>query len=394
MHLRLRSNVLAFHDLGWQVEVVLLGNEGTAPEWAKIPGLDWTIEPFNKSSTHFLAGVLGKLEYRLGYPGEAACRYMFQKHDAVREAVAKRSGQGNLHFFEGLPIANALPFLGGDKVIFSHHDIWHEGNLSTMQAHHEIEKRSLQKHEVRQLRFLKRIEARLCQKSDSVLTISARDCNTLRGEGWENIDYLPMSVDESEPMRRAAPDDGFFRILHLGRIGHLPSYRSLEFLLQDVFPLLGQETLSKIRMRVVGKAESDNPLVKRILKLREHFVAQVELVGYVSNISDEFAGNDVQVVVPTAASGLQTRIVESFARGLPVIATEMAARGLEDPCNRRDLLIVKTAQEVADVITEIAPNKSVLNELVNGGLEYYERRHSRKHVAERLRLHLSRLNPT
>lgn len=391
MHLRLRSNVLAFHDLGWHVEVVLLGNDGTAPEWARIPGIDWTIEPFNESSKSFLAGVLGKLEYRFGYPGESACRYIFQKHDAVREAVAKRTGQGRLHLFEGLPMANALPFLGGDKVIFSHHDIWHEGTLATMQAHHEIEKRSLQKQEIRELRFLKRIEARLCQKSDSVFTISARDCNTMREEGWKNIDYLPMSVDEAEPMRRAAPDDGLFRILHLGRIGHLPSYRSLEFLLQDVFPLLGQETVSKIRMRVVGKAESDNPLVKRILKLREPFAEQVELVGYVPDIREEFASNDVQIVAPTAASGLQTRIVESFARGLPVIATEMAARGLEDPCNRRDLLIVKTAQELADVITEIVPNTGVLNYLVKGGQEYYERRHSRKQVAERLRSYLSRM---
>lgn len=395
MHLRLRSNVLAFHDLGWHVEAVLLGNEGTVPEWAKIEKIDWIIEKFTDKNTSFVATNIEKMAYRLGYPGAAACRYLFPKHDAVRAAVAKRAGQGSLHLFEGLMIANALPFVAGgfgeDKFIFSQHDIWHEGTLATRQAHHEIENRSLEKPEIRELRFLRRIESLLYAKSDMVLTISARDCRVVREEGWKNVEHLPMSVDESAPVRRSAPDDGLFRILHLGRVGHLPSYRSLEFLLRDVLPLLGQDILSRVRIRVVGKIEKEDPLVQRILKLREPFAPQVEMVGYVPDILEEFAGNDIQIAAPTAASGLQTRIVESFARGLPVIASEMAARGLESPVHRKNLLIAKNAEELAAAITDLAVNRGRILELSTGGRRYYERNHSRAQVAKHLERHLSRL---
>ena len=197
-HLRLRSNVTAFHDLGWSVEVVRL-EKTTAPipEWARACGVEWVSEA-GELVPSGMANVLGRIQYRLGIPGEVACGYYFPKHSATREADARRRGQGRLHVLEGIQIANALPFLGGETAIFSHHDVWHEASVAALAAQLEVEGRGLQKAEERELRFVRHVETRLCRTSRQILTISARDCAVLQREGWAQTGYLPMSCTWAE----------------------------------------------------------------------------------------------------------------------------------------------------------------------------------------------------
>jgi glycosyltransferase involved in cell wall biosynthesis len=58
---------------------------------------------------------------------------------------------------------------------------------------------------------------------------------------------------------------------------------------------------------------------------------------------------------------------------------------LEHPVHREHLWIGKTPGEFAAAIAELAANRHLLKGLTEGGLAYYERWQSRKHVAERLR---------
>lgn len=388
-HLRLRSDVTAFSDLGWEVEAVRLEDQpAPAPVWAAQLGAGWNTEP----ATAPAAGLLGKLQFRAGYPGQAACRYFFAKHAAVLEAVKRRSGQGTLHVLEGIQMANALPFLPRDEaVIFSHHDIWHEATEAAFQAQVDLEGRTLGELERRELRFIERLERRMCGASRSILTISARDCEVLRQQGWTQAELLPMGIAVDRPLPRTQPPAGRLRLLHLGRISHLPSYRSLEYILGEVFPLLDAATLEKLRLRVVGKAEPDSPRARRIVELSRRYAGQVEMAGFVPDIDAEFANNDLQVVASTAASGLQTRIVESLAKGLAVLSSATAARGLESPESGKDLYIAAGAREFAAVIEQLAADPSRAAAMAENGRAFFERRHGRPVVAARLGEHLSRV---
>ena len=78
--------------------------------------------------------------------------------------------------------------------------------------------------------------------------------------------------------------------------------------------------------------------------------------------------------------------------GLPVLASEMAAQGLESPRNGESLLIARSVREFADSITDLVNNRHRINDLSAGGRLYYEQHHSRKQVAERLRSHLLRIS--
>lgn len=388
-HLRLRSNVTAFRDLGWEVEAVRLEDQqAPAPAWAEALGARWVTEPAGAPA----AGLLGKVQFRAGHPGQAACRYFFAKHDGVLNAVKRRSGQGTLHMLEGIQMANAMPFLPrSEAVLFSHHDVWREATEAAFQAQVELEGRAFGELERRELRFIGRLEERLRRAGRPILTISARDCAVLRGQGCPHAEFLPMGIAAGSPLRRVPPADGRLRLLHVGRIAHLPSYRSLEYILQEVFPLLDEATLGRIRLRVVGKAEPDNPRAKRIAALSQRYAGQVEMAGFVSDIDAEFAGSDLQVVASTAASGLQTRIVESLAKGLAVLSSATAAQGLEAPENGKDLYIAANAREFAAMIERLAADPSPAAVMAENGRAFFERRHGQPVVAARLGEHLSRM---
>lgn len=391
-HLRLRSNATAFRDLGWSVEVVRLeSTPSPVPAWATARGIHWVSE-LGGSMPSDLIKALGRVQYRLGLPSRAACDYYFPKHRATCEAVRRRRGTGRLHVLEGIQMANVLPFLGDERVIFSHHDIWHEATAAALLVQQEVAETRSSASDARELRFLRTVETRLHRVSRHVLTISARDCATLQREGWTHVEYLPMSIAETPLVARQIDPLAPLRILHIGRLAHLPSFRSLEFLFEQVFPLLSGGVLEHLRLRIVGTLEPGNPRTNRILGLLEPFAAHVELAGFVEDLDAEFSGNDIQIVAATAVSGLQTRIVESLANGLPVLASEMAAQGLESPRSGENLLIAQSAREFAESIVELIHHRHRILDLAEGGRRYFQQCHAPRKVADRLGAYLFKSN--
>ena len=110
------------------------------------------------------ASVIGRVLYRLGYPNESATRYYFAKYDAVRRALRERlaTNPDAVHQLEGESMANIIPFVRMPRAIW-----------------------------------------------------------------LSNVEYLPMSIAGETRFRerRQWMEAGKLRMLHLGRVSHLPSYR-------------------------------------------------------------------------------------------------------------------------------------------------------------------------
>ena len=55
----------------------------------------------------------------------------------------------------------------------------------------------------------------------------------------------------------------------------------------------------------------------------------MEVVGPVDDVAAELAASDVFVAPLRAGSGVRVKLLEAFAHGIPVVATSVAAEGLE-----------------------------------------------------------------
>tara|TARA_Y100001970_G_scaffold292449_2_gene433776 strand:+ start:784 stop:1899 length:1116 start_codon:yes stop_codon:yes gene_type:complete len=193
-----------------------------------------------------------------------------------------------------------------------------------------------------------------------------------------NFQLLPWSWAEEFPLAKEKKwfDKDKLTMLHLGSLNSIVPYSSLYFILKEVFPLIDSSKLKRISLYVVG-ANDIGTCSKTIEKLSSNY-KNVHITGYVKHLDNYFHKSDIQLVGLQFATGLRTRIVESFARGLPVLSTREGSKGLYGLKNNKNIILADTAQEFANKIEKIIESPEKLKRISTKGLELYHERYSRK----------------
>lgn len=388
--LRFYSNVRAYLDLGFDVEVIQIAPQpdGSQPSRDLHP-VAWkrVIEPVPEPT------LFGRLMYRVGIPQQAAVEYYFRMHRLVAREVKLRRQQAPeaIHHFEGESLANVIPWLPKDtRSVWSLHDLPSMVAEAKIKIACEINRREQTVPEKRELRFTRRLERFMAQHAPLILCISDYDRERLQCEwGCKQAEYLPMSIPGDGADRATGNwlQGGRLRLLHLGRVSHLPSYRSLEFLFERVFPKLSPSVFERISLNIVGRVDPDDERAKRILALAAPY-QNVSFLGFVEDVIPCYDNSDVQVVASTDAAGLRTRIIESFAYGLPVLSTSVGARGIAGLKAGEHLLIADDAEQFAEQLACLAKSPNLLDKLSRNGRDFYLKSHSTAVVASRLARYL------
>ena len=334
----------------------------------------------------------------MAYPGAQGLSYYFPAHFALRRELLKRESAhpGSVHVLEYDSMANVIPFLkpfhdGGIRAVWSVHDIGSEMIAASHRIDNQITGRQARKNVHREVAFVRAQEERTMRAAPLVICISSADARVLQDRGCKTAEYLPMSVpDESEPPISTTDRAGTLRLLHLGKINHLPSFRSLEFLLGRVWPLLDEKSVRAIQLNVVGAYDANDERCKALFALAEPYAATVRFHGFVSDLHELFRNADMQVVASTEASGLRTRIVESFAIGVPVLSTAIAARGLEGLVNGKNILVASEPAAFAAVLQSVLADRNQLRQIAKSARHTYEALYARKVVASQFGQLLSR----
>lgn len=128
--------------------------------------------------------------------------------------------------------------------------------------------------------------------------------------------YVPNAVDVARvapvrPMRRD-------RILFVGTMRYQPNQTALAFLCEEVMPLVWAQR-PQARLVVAGHGH-DRPVADD---------PRVEVLGFVDDLEALYRGVDCVAVPLTEGGGSPLKFIEGLAHGLPVVATSLAARGLE-----------------------------------------------------------------
>lgn len=383
--LRYYSNVRAYLDLGFEVEVVQIAGEpdGSEPSEDLRP-VTWA-RAFGRPAPPSLAG---RLAYRAGVACRPSVEYYFPYHRLTAREVAARaaSAPGAIHQLEGEAYANILPWLPeGARAVLSLHDIPSAIVEASTRIACEAQRRPPTTPERRELRFVRRAERMMARHAPLILCISDHDREWARTElACETAEYLPMSIPDVGAAQRPEGwmSGGRLRLLHLGRVSHLPSYRSLEFLFERVFPRLPPRLLERIQLDVVGRADLDERS-KKIFAAAEPY-PNVTFHGFVEDLMPFYGRSDMQIVSSTDATGLRTRIIESFAYGLPVLSTSVAACGIRGIKRGEQLLIADSPEEFAESLALLIDSPGHLSRLSRNGLDFYAEHQSRAAVASEL----------
>jgi len=171
-----------------------------------------------------------------------------------------------------------------------------------------------------QVKRLRDAEATLARKTALVLPVQAAEAAELRTLAPETpVEVLPVGVDlDGYPQ----PHPGEPPVVLLaGSFAWPPNVDGAIQFMRKGWPRVTAR-VPRARLRVVGKEPP-----RAIHRAADSIGAEV--VGYVDSMAQEFASATLLVVPLWAGAGARVKIMEAMAARLPIVATRLAAEGLD-----------------------------------------------------------------
>ncbi len=186
--------------------------------------------------------------------------------------------------------------------------------------------------DAREGRLLSAVEGALAARADHCLLISPEEAGMLRARiganhpGAQHIGVLPNGIDtaafDPEIVSPAKPlaVEGVPHIVFSGQMDYAPNVAAAIRAAQRIMPAV-RAHFPAARFHVVGRAPTEE--VRRL-----DGVNGTRVWGAVPDVRPFLAAGTLALVPLEIARGVQNKVLEAMAMGLPVVATSGAATGL------------------------------------------------------------------
>lgn len=181
-------------------------------------------------------------------------------------------------------------------------------------------------------RRIKRYEGMIVSRFNHTLAVTKHDLLALEQavefstneseEPTSPITVVPIAVDTQEllPIERQPNSKN---ILTLGTLHYPPNADGIRWFAQEVFPLVCKQE-PDATLTIVGKNPPDD-----FYQLEAQNPQSIKVTGYVRDLTPYFERAGVMVIAVRAGGGMRVRILEAFARGMPVVTTTVGLEGIE-----------------------------------------------------------------
>ncbi len=224
---------------------------------------------------------------------------------------------------------------------------------------------------------IKEYEAKIVAEFDSTLAVAEPDREALRNAVREYypggptesipITVIPIAVDTQkiQPIERRV---GSLNILTMGTLYYPPNADGIRWFIQDVFPLV-RRSLPDVKLTVVGK----NP-PKDFLRFADESQGSIVMTGYVPDLDPYFAESTLMVIPVRAGGGMRVRILEAFARAMPVVTTTVGLEGIQAQPGE-DVLVADGPDDFAGAVIRLLNDKALQDRLAINGRRLVERKY-------------------
>ena len=138
----------------------------------------------------------------------------------------------------------------------------------------------------------------------------------------EKITVIPIAVDTKE-LKPTTRRIGSKNILTMGTLHYPPNADGIRWFANEVFPTI-LNRMPDVTLTIVGKNPPGD-----FLHMAEKNPKSITVTGYVPDLAPYFEAAAMLVVPVRAGGGIKVRILEAFARAMPVITTSVGLEGIE-----------------------------------------------------------------
>ena len=188
------------------------------------------------------------------------------------------------------------------------------------------------KEAVRMIRY----EALIAKRFDHLTIISQQDKEQFSFGEAESIHVVPNGISPAffDFPKVNKPE---YDVIFVGNMGYLPNIETVEFLINDILPLLPDKT------KVIIAGANPSPRVKKLAS------PQVFVSGWVDDIRTSYVSGRIFVAPMWSGTGQQNKILEAMALGIPCITTQLVNNAIGAQ-QGKEILIAESATEFANAI--------------------------------------------
>lgn len=203
---------------------------------------------------------------------------------------------------------------------------------------------------------------------DGIVCITRNDADYFKNNGCRRpIVNIPFGVEVEE---LAHVDEEPASLFHIGAMDWIPNLAGIEWLLNDVWPVVHRE-VPQAKLYLAGRK-----MPERWMRLN---MDGVHVVGEVPDAAYFIAGKQINVVPLLSGSGIRVKIIEAMSMGKAVVTTTVGAQGIEYTAGE-NILIADTPEEFASHIKRLVEDQNYCKQVGNAAARLVAERYNVSHL--------------
>ncbi|XOB42189.1 MAG: glycosyltransferase [Candidatus Nealsonbacteria bacterium] len=190
------------------------------------------------------------------------------------------------------------------------------------------------------IRFIPKFigELMAVRKSDLLFTITPREAKTYKKLGAKNVEILPLrGLPKCLKRKRDIKNKQKLNVFYMGSgysVFHMKA--ALEFIFKKIVPRIDKIAPNKFSFHVFG--------AKFPKEYESYLKNNVVYRGYVENLEQALESMDIALIPSLCGAGMQQKIFEPLARGIPTITSPRGIAGYSFE-NEKNVLLASDADE-------------------------------------------------
>jgi len=166
-----------------------------------------------------------------------------------------------------------------------------------------------------------------------------------------------------------------FDLIFTGNMGYIPNVDAAVFLSGILFPEL-KKIFPSLTLAICGA----NPAAKVKALARK----DITVTGWVNDMNEYYAKSRIFVAPMQLGTGLQNKLLEAMASGIPCVTSALAGKPLENAEQGKDIMICNTLTGYIDTISLLLTNQKLYNKLAQNGQRFVKENYNWETTTKKL----------